>query len=723
MLCFAETRRLRAAKYIALETRKRVRPTRAVHSALCVLALWFTILASGQAIGESRTLRVGVYQNEPKVYWDPAHGPRGFYPEIIERLSQSLGWRIIYVPCDWSDCLNMLEAGDIDVMPDVAYSQERARRFQFGHEAVLHSWSYIYSRSETVLSALEDLDGRRVAILQDGIQHRRLLELAEQRNWTLQLVPSPSPSSVLERVRLGEADYGIVNRFYGELHENLTNERLDRSQVLFRPAPLYFAFANAVTDGVIERMDAELADLKSSPHSPYHQAYQRWLVQSQRPTLPDWALWCLAILAAVLGGSFLANAYFKKRIAQARASLAASNQRFHDFAKSSTDWFWEMDEQLRFSFFSERFEMVTGVVPTQLLGKTREETGIPGVDPASWQNHLDDLKARRAFRDFVHPRVRPDGTTVHLAISGVPVFDETGRFLGYRGTGRDITRQKQSETALAAALKEAASANRAKSEFLATMSHDLRTPLNAILGFSDLMRQQILGPLGATKYRDYAEDINASAAHLLDLVNDLLDLSRIETGNLKLDREPLQLFEIVSAAARTLDSIAENAGVTISVQAHEPESLCSADRRAIEQITLNLLSNSIRHTAKGGSIQVTLEAISDGGAKLIFADDGCGIEPDALPKLFEPYERANPLRARPYHGHGLGLPICKRLVEAHGGTIALESALGVGTIITIALPAGDTVKAGETGGYGEIDQPDEPGRTEDGRRFRLARSA
>lgn len=680
------------------------------------------VFAAEQAIAEHRTLRVGVYQNEPKIYWDPAHGPRGFYPDIIEPISKSFGWRISYVPCAWSDCLDMLEAGKIDVMPDVAYSQERARRFQFGHEAVLHSWSYIYSRHETVLSALEDLDGRRVAVLQDGIQHRRLVELAEQRSWTVKLVPSPSLDGVFEQVQRGEVDYAIVNRFFGELHENRTEGRLGRSQVLFRPAPLYFAYTNTVTDDVIERIDSYLADLKSYAHSPYYKAYQRWLEQPNRPALPDWALWSLAVLAAVLGGSFLANAYLKRRIAQARTSLAASQQRFHDFAKSSTDWFWEMDEQLRFSFFSERFERVTGVPPANLLGKTREETGIPGVDPASWQNHLGDLKARRAFRDFVHPRVRPDGVTVYLAISGVPVFDETGRFLGYRGSGRDITRQKQSEAALAAALNEAASANRAKSEFLATMSHDLRTPLNAILGFSDLMRQQILGPLGVAKYRDYAEDIHASAGHLLDLVNDLLDLSRIETGNLKLDREPLQLFEIVSATARTLDSIAQNAGVTISVQTREPERLCSADRRAIEQITLNLLSNSIRHTAKGGSIQVTLEATPAGGAKLMFADDGCGIEPDALPKLFEPYECANPLRARPYHGHGLGLPICKRLVEAHGGTITLDSTLGVGTVITIALPANGAGTAGHAGGYGEIDLLDEPGRSEGQRRLRLARS-
>ena len=680
----------------------------------------FAVFAAQQAFAESRTLRVGVYQNEPKVYWDPQYGPRGFYPEIIERLSQSFGWRITFVPCAWSDCLNLLEAGEIDMMPDVAYSQERARRFQFGHEAVLHSWSYIYSRHETVLSALEDLDGRHIAVLQDGIQHWRLVELAKQRNWTLHLVPSPSLDDVLERVRHGEADYGIVNRFYGERHENLADWQLDRSQVLFRPAPLYFAYTNAVTDGVIERIDAKLADLKSYAHSPYYQAYQRWLAQPHRPTLPDWVLWCLAILATVLGGSFLANAYLKKRIAQARASLAASNQRFHDFAKSSTDWFWEMDGNLRFSFFSERFERITGVPPAKLLGKTREETGIPGVDPASWRQHLDDLKAKRPFRDFVHPRVRPDGITVHLAISGVPVFDEAGHFLGYRGSGRDITRQKQSEAALAAALKEAASANRAKSEFLATMSHDLRTPLNAILGFSDLMRQQILGPLGAAKYRDYAEDINASAAHLLDLVNDLLDLSRIETGNLKLDLQPLRLSDVVSAAARTLNSMAQEADVAVTVQSLEPEPMCRADRRAIEQITLNLLSNSIRHTAKGGSIQVTLEATPAGGMKLIVADDGCGIEPDALPKLFEPYERANPLQARPHHGHGLGLPICKRLVEAHGGTIALESTLGVGTVVTIALPIGGTAAAGMAGGSGEVGLPDEPGLSDEQRRLRWA---
>ncbi len=715
-----ETRPVRTVKCTQPGARTWTRQTTSRRLALCFLAFLLAVAASDQSVAESRTLRVGVYENEPKIYWDPAHGPRGFYPEILERLSQSFGWRITYIPCAWSDCLSMLEAGEIDVMPDVAYSQQRARRFQFGHEAVLHSWSYIYSRHETVLSALDDLNGRRVAVLQDGIQHRRLLELAKQQNWVLQLVPSPSLDGVLEQVRRGEADYGIVNRFYGELHEGGAEPRLERSQVLFRPAPLYFAYTNALPDSVIERMDVYLAGLKSYAHSPYYQAYQRWLAEPHRPTLPEWALWCLGILVAVLGGSFLANAYLKKRIAQARASLATSNRRFQDFAKSSTDWFWEMDETLRFSFFSERFERITGVPPSKLLGKTREETGIPGVDPECWQQHLNDLKAQRPFRDFVHPRVRPDGVTVYLAISGVPVFDDAGRFLGYRGSGRDITRQKQSETALAAALKETASANRAKSEFLATMSHDLRTPLNAILGFSDLMRQQILGALGSTKYRDYAEDIHASAAHLLDLVNDLLDLSRIETGNLKLDLQPFQLSEIVSAAARTLDSIAQEAGVTIAVQTCEAEAPYHVDRRAIEQVTLNLLSNSIRHTARGGSIQVTLEGTAEGGAKLTFADDGCGIEPDALPRLFEPYERSNPLRARPYHGHGLGLPICKRLVEAHGGTIALESTLGVGTMITIALPAGGA-KTG--GGRDEIDLPNEPGRSEEQRRLRLAGSA
>ncbi len=253
----------------------------------------------------------------------------------------------------------------------------------------------------------------------------------------------------------------------------------------------------------------------------------------------------LALLEATLDKSY-------------RENLRESEKRFLDFARAASDWFWEMDENLRFTYFSARFTEVTGVPQEALLGKTREETGVPDVEPEEWERHLSNLAAHRSFSDFNHPRTHPDGRTVHLSISGTAIFDEASNFRGYRGTGADVTKRKLAEQGLQqrileqqetqarleqqgaelvdlaadlATAKDAAdAANRTKSEFLAIMSHELRTPLNAIIGFSDIIKDEILGPVGNSKYRDYVGDINESGQHLLAVINDILDLSKIESG-------------------------------------------------------------------------------------------------------------------------------------------------------------------------------------------------
>ena len=255
-----------------------------------------------------------------------------------------------------------------------------------------------------------------------------------------------------------------------------------------------------------------------------------------------------------------------------------------------------------------------------------------------------------------------------------------------RELSREVAEHKRAEEALAAAKGEAETANRAKSEFLAAMSHDFRTPLNAILGFADILSHQYFGPID-DKYREYAEDIKASGEHLLTLVNDILDLSTIEAGKQSLVKEKLSTMEIITECERIVEDKARSHGIDLVTEVPEDLPPLYADRRASKQILLNLLSNAVKFTPQGGRITVSATA-SKKNTTLKIADTGKGIPPEKLPGLTDPFTRAD---ADPYltePGWGLGLTITKSLVELHDGTLDIKSKVGKGTTVTVTLPNG-----------------------------------
>lgn len=271
-----------------------------------------------------------------------------------------------------------------------------------------------------------------------------------------------------------------------------------------------------------------------------------------------------------------------------------------------------------------------------------------------------------------------------VRISGKPVFDADGNFRGYRGTGTDISEQQKIQAARREALEAAEKANRAKSEFLATMSHEFRTPLNAILGFSDILANQYLGAPESGKYVEYAGDIHASAAHLLALVNDLLDISAIEAGKMTLEPEPLPVADLLADCTNT---VAKNAAAkSIAITTEKPETIppIFADRRAIKQVVLNLLSNAVKFTPPNGRVFISV-SVDDKGHNIRITDTGPGIPPDRLKEIINPFTRGDD----PYKtdkGWGLGLSISNSLVELHGGNLTIDSTVGAGTTANAFFP-------------------------------------
>jgi two-component system, cell cycle sensor histidine kinase PleC len=227
-------------------------------------------------------------------------------------------------------------------------------------------------------------------------------------------------------------------------------------------------------------------------------------------------------------------------------------------------------------------------------------------------------------------------------------------------------------------------ANQAKSKFLANMSHELRTPLNAIIGFSEIMESGMFGALGADKYHEYCRDIRHSGQFLLEVINDILDMSKIEAGRMKLDFEDIELQPLLAEAMRVVSSRAEDKGLELSADI-TPSLLFKADRRALKQIALNLLSNAVKFTPDGGRVTVR-GRLSAGGVTIAIRDTGIGIEHDALQKLGRPFEQVESQLTKSHQGSGLGLAIAKSLVQLHGGRMRIRSAPGKGTLVVVRLP-------------------------------------
>ncbi len=249
----------------------------------------------------------------------------------------------------------------------------------------------------------------------------------------------------------------------------------------------------------------------------------------------------------------------------------------------------------------------------------------------------------------------------------------------------DITVLKDRETSLRIAKEQAEAASQSKSEFLTHMSHELRTPLNAILGFSEVIRDSMMGPL-PERYQGYARDIFSAGSHLLSLINDLLDLSKIEVGRMDLDESNVDVEKVMADCHQLVAERAQRAGLSISIAVEPDLPLLRADARRINQVVLNLLSNAIKFTPPGGTIAMSAGSTNYGDVAIAIADTGIGMRPEDVPIALEAFRQIDRAMNRRYEGTGLGLPMVQQLVQLHGGSISIETSVGMGTTVRVFLP-------------------------------------
>lgn len=525
---------------------------------------------------------------------------------------------------------------------------------------------------------------------------------------------------------------------------------------------------------------------------------------------------------------------------QRKEALEASESRYREVAEMASDWIWETDTEHRYTHLSGRFEHLTGIAESVLIGRKMTEFVNVREAPVAWRDQMRRMTNAEPFENFRVAIRLPNINERHLRLSGRPRFDALGRFIGYRGIASDFTRErvaeqrastsrrrmhdaieaisecivlfdrqdsfilcnrrtsqefpvasdllkpgtgreellkgffdrgllvapddydsgrktkwnaddgvlremalpfcnargqwylgslnrtadgghvlvlanvtdlKNKEMALAqqveelrktqnevesqskmlsnladrlvVARNEAESASRAKSTFLASISHELRTPLNAVIGFSDILLSETFGPLGNERYVGYVKDINDSGQHLLELINNVLDLSKVEYGELELQREPVRIPALVNSCVRIADASVDGADIDIRIA--DDLDTVTADRQKLRQILLNLLSNSKKFTADSGEIVLSAWLEND-TLWMEVRDNGIGMKEDEIPQALTPFRQVDNSLGRKYNGTGLGLPLSKSLVELHHGVFQVESQENVGTAVRFSIP-------------------------------------
>jgi PAS domain S-box-containing protein len=376
----------------------------------------------------------------------------------------------------------------------------------------------------------------------------------------------------------------------------------------------------------------------------------------------------------------LAGMIVRKR---AEAAAEQSRTRLLEAQRIARVGSWENDLRSKVATWSDEQYRILGYRPGEVEANTANF--LARVHPADADRVLKALaEAERGDRFAVdHRVVHPDGTVLEVSQAAETVRDTAGRGVRMLGTCQDVTEGRAAERALMQAKQAAETANRAKSSFLATMSHELRTPLNAVIGFAQLLQQD---RIGRDKFREYVSHIRESGEHLLAVINDILDLSRIEAGESSLHEGAVDLADLVRRTTALMEAKLRAGGLTLVHRLPGGLPQLHADERALKQILLNLLANAVKFTEPGGEVAVEIAWHEDGLA-LVISDTGIGIAACDQTRIFEPFVQVESELNRRFEGTGLGLPLVRSLVELHGGRVSLESAPGKGTRVAVHFPA------------------------------------
>jgi PAS domain S-box-containing protein len=664
----------------------------------------FSFFETPCASADSRKVSVGVYENAPKVFTSESGKPSGIFIDIIEHIAKVEGWNLRYVPGTWAEGLDRLAKGEIDLMPDVAYTAAREQIYSFHKIPVLTSWSQVYAPKGSGIQSILDLNGKRVVALEKTIQFETFTRMTNSFGLKITLIPVPDYKTEFAMIAAGKADAGITNRLYGLMYARKAG--LEDTPIMFDPASFFFAAPKGASGQLLEIIDRHLSELKKTPQSAYYAAMKRWTSEEVQFKLPQWVQITGLISVIVLIMSLIGSFVFKhqvnvrtRELNQTNNDLRASEQRYrHLFEHNPAPMFIYQRDSLNILAVNDAF--------VHHYGYSREEALVLLLTDLYPENEKELIKKvaaglkGHAYVGEWHHR-KADGSIITIVVKS-----HDSDFWGHDAriaVISDVTEMKQMETELrninetldlkvrerTAELEqknvELEAANRAKSQFLANMSHEIRTPLNAVLGFSQIVLHD---PNLSEENRHNLKTVNRSGEHLLTLINDVLDMAKIESGRMILEQAP---FDLPGLFTDVIDMFTPRAAAKDLQLVHElhPDILhhVEGDAGKLRQIIINLIGNAIKFTGKG---RITLRAGTcqeDDRSRLEVEveDSGPGIGQEDIQRIFDAFEQSD-IGRRSQSGTGLGLSISRQYARFMGGDLTVTSEPGHGACFHLELP-------------------------------------
>lgn len=679
------------------------------------LLLGFPSLAQAQGLGlndslplpsadaAQRTVRVAVYYNPPLAYPSSQGKPEGIFIDLLEYIAEREGWQTRYVFCSFANCLEMARAGQVDLVPVVAYSEERAQTLSFNRETVLTNWGVLYSRPGVKVESLLDLNGLKVATLRGDIYLAQLKEMIPNLGITVTFLEVGSYQAVFQALAEKRADVGVVSRLYGEMEAQ--HYDVIRTPVIVLPVSLRFATGKGANEDLLAAIDRHLVALKGDPNSIYYATLDKYL-GTLRPQASPWWHWALMIGGGVLAlaGVLSALLYWRRAVHREQAliqevaerqraeqALQEASARYRFIFENILDVLFILDPKLCVIEVSPSVRAMLGYAPEELIGQCLAKSDL--ILPEDISRLRAD--AERVFRGEAQPpgiyRLRAkDGSLRYGEVTAAPLTLE-GRVVACIGTIRDITERIRAQEEAERIAQQVEQAHRLESIGLLAggVAHDFNNMLTAILGHIDLALMDI--PEDAP-YRADLQEARASGDRATQLTRQLLTFSRQQPA----ERVPLDVGRVVQEITKMLRRLI---GESIAIRTEIAPDLwpIEGDALQLQQVVMNLAVNARDAMPQGGELTIQIQNImldedysrkvplSRPGrfVRLSVSDTGTGMPPEVLEHIFEPFFTT---KAKG-EGTGLGLSVVYGIVRQHDGWVNVYSEVGKGTTFHIYLPA------------------------------------